>query len=133
MSYIYERDGLAAYPDDPGRTGEPEDCSLTKQQYYEDQIKVHTEQVQQQIWEVLFDLEPYVQLTSAWNPTKQVTKQDLIDYLRDELNTAEITLLIKGNIDDHARDTAHQMMNKKFAALATGRSVELATADLDSF
>jgi hypothetical protein len=125
MSYIYERDGLAACPDDFSRTGDAPELSLAEEKYYDSQVILHQEELKDELLDLAAQKRESVMLDLI-----EYTQDSFAEYLRDVLEPEQFLLLIKAIFDDNSRVQAEEFVTQKLKSLSESAARSLAANDV---
>lgn len=125
MSYIYERDGPAAYPDDPARTGDVPEPSLLEEEYFDSQVILYQEEIKDKLLDLVAQKRKSVMLDLV-----EYTQDSFAEYLQDDLDSAQFLLLIKALFDDNSRVQAQEYVTQKLKTLSESAARSLAANDI---
>ena len=125
MSYVYERDGPSACPDDPLRTADAQELSQLEEMYYESQVEMYQEELKEELLDLVAQNRKAVMLDlTEW------TQDSFAEYLQDELEPEQFMLLIKALFDDNSRKQAEAFVTQKLKTLSESAARSLATQDI---
>lgn len=125
MSYIYERDGPSAYPDDPSRTGDAQELSLAEEKHFNSQVTLHQEELKDELLDLAAQKRESVMLDLI-----EYTQDSFAEYLRDVLEPEQFLLLIKAIFDDNSRVQAEEFVTQKLKSLSESAARSLAANDI---
>jgi hypothetical protein len=125
MPYIYERDGPAAYPDDPARTGDAPELSLAEEKYFDSQVILYQEEFKDKLLDLAAQKRKSVMLDLV-----EYTQDSFAEYLQETLDSAQFLLLIKALFDDNSRVQAQEYVSKKLKTLSESAAKSLAAQDV---
>jgi len=125
MSYVYERDGPSACPDDPSRTGDAQELSLAEEKYYESQVGVYQEELKDELLDLAAQNRESVMLDLI-----EYTQDSFAEYLRDVLEPDQFLLLIKALFNDNSRVQAQEYVTQKLKTLSESAARSLAAQDV---
>lgn len=125
MSYVYERDGPSAYPDDPSRTGDAQELSLAEEKHFNSQVTLHQEELKDELLDLAAQKRESVMLDLI-----EYTQDSFAEYLRDVLEPEQFLLLIKAIFDDNSRVQAEEFVTQKLKSLSESAARSLAAQDI---
>lgn len=121
MSYVYERDGPMACPDDPSRTGDAQELSLAEEKHYYSQVALHQEELKDRMLDLIFDFQTVVELKDS-----TLNKNELAQKLLESFEPEEIMVLIRAIYTEKDRIEASQFIETKLKDFAEETAKNLA-------
>ena len=125
MSYVYERDGPSACPDDLSRTGDAPELSLAEEKYFNSQVHLHQEELKDELLDLAAQNRESVMLDLI-----EYTQDSFVEYLQDTLDSTQFLMLIKALFDDNSRVQAQEYVSNKLKTLSESAAKSLAAQDV---
>lgn len=126
MAHVLERDGLAACPDDPARTGSPDDGMTTAEEAKLENLEaIYTEATRINVRDSLTGRRTGASILHAGQLHCYAAK-DIAEVLHDSLDHNDIAVLLAGYIDPARAEDATALVNKLIDELAVRSGERLA-------
>lgn len=130
MAHVLERDGIAACPDDPARTGSPDDGMTAAEEASLEKLEViYTLATQLNIKDALTGRRTGAAILHDGQLHCYATK-DIAEVLHDSLDHDDITVLLAGYIDPERAEDATALVNKLIDDLAVRSGERLAAVHM---